>query len=240
MLPLRLSGESMRFRWIALIGTLILTAQAGAQEGAGLKTEKAKVSYGIGVGMAKNLQRQGIEVETDSLLQGLQDALSGTKLLMTEEELQKTMTSFQNAMLEKQAQALKLARGKNKNEGDAFLAENSKKEGVVSLPSGLQYKILKMGDGKMPKDTDIVECHYRGTLVDGTEFDSSYARKQPATFKVKGGVIPGWTEALLLMPVGSKFQFFIPPQLAYGENGAGGQVGPNATLIFEVELLAIK
>jgi FKBP-type peptidyl-prolyl cis-trans isomerase FklB len=131
-----------------------------------------------------------------------------------------------------------MAAADNKKEGDAFLAENMKKEGVMALPSGLQYKILKAGSGKMPTDADTVECNYRGTFINGTEFDSSYRTGKPATLKVKG-VIPGWQEALKLMPVGSKWQLFIPPQLAYGERGSG-PIGPNATLIFDLELLAIK
>jgi FKBP-type peptidyl-prolyl cis-trans isomerase FklB len=127
----------------------------------------------------------------------------------------------------------------NRKAGESFLAENKKKEGVVTLPSGLQYKVLKAGDGKKPTDADTVECHYRGTLINGTEFDSSYLTGQPATFKI-AGVIPGWREALKLMPVGSKWQLFVPSQLAYGARGKGGSIGPNAALIFEVELLAIK
>ena len=230
----------MVLRSIALIGMLMISAQGGAQEPASPKTEKEKISYGIGVGMARNLQRQGVDANVDFMIKGIKDTLAGTKLLMAEEELQKIMTDFQTELRQRQMQAMKAAGEKNKKEGEEFLAANSKKEGVIALPSGLQYKVLKMGDGKIPTDADSVEVHYRGTLIDGTEFDSSYSRKQPATFKVKGGVISGWTEALKLMPVGSKFQFFMPSQLAYQEVGAGNQVGPNATIIYEVELLAIK
>jgi FKBP-type peptidyl-prolyl cis-trans isomerase len=211
-----------------------------AQDPATLKTEKDKVNYGIGVGVARNFQRQGIDVDIDLVVKGLRDMLSGGKLLMTEEELQTTMTAFQADLQKKLQEATKAAAEKNKKEGEAFLAENSKKEGVVTLPSGLQYKILKPGDGKKPVSQDSVECHYRGTFINGTEFDSSYKRGQPINLKVDGGVIAGWSEALKLMPVGSKWQVFIPSKLAYGENGAGSQIGPNSTLIFEVELLAIK
>jgi len=147
---------------------------------------------------------------------------------------------FQVDLRQKQAEATKLAAEKNKKEGEAFLVENKRKEGVVTLPSGLQYKILKAGTGKKPTEGDTVECIHRGTLIDGTEFDSSYRSKKPMTFKVSGGIIQGWSEALKLMPVGSKWQLFIPPQLAYGDRGAGDIIGPNATLIFEVELLAVK
>jgi FKBP-type peptidyl-prolyl cis-trans isomerase len=149
------------------------------------------------------------------------------------------MIAFQSDLMKKQSQGKQTAAEENKKTGEAFLAENKKKDGVVALPSGLQYKILKAGKGKKPTDGDKVECHYRGTLIDGTEFDSSYRRGEPATFPVNG-VIAGWTEALKLMPVGSKWQLFVPSQLAYKEHGAGADIGPNATLIFEVELLGIK
>jgi FKBP-type peptidyl-prolyl cis-trans isomerase len=230
----------MTLKWVAVLGVALLAAQACTEKRVDLKTQKDKVNYGLGVGVARNFKRQGIEVDADVVIKGLRDALSGQKLLMTDEELQKTMTAFQVEMRQKQAAAMKLAAEKNKKEGDAFLAENKTKEGVVTLPSGLQYKILKAGTGKRPTDADTVECNYRGTLIDGSEFDSSYKRNQPATFKIAGGSIPGWSEALKLMPVGSKWQLFIPPQLAYGERGAGDAIGPNATLIVEVELLAIR
>jgi FKBP-type peptidyl-prolyl cis-trans isomerase FklB len=159
--------------------------------------------------------------------------------LLTEEEARAAIMHLQAQLRQKQIEAMKLAGEKNQKAGEAFLAENKKKEGVVTLPSGLQYKILKAGEGKKPTAEDTVVCNYRGTLIDGTEFDSSYKRGEPATFPVRG-VIKGWTEALQLMPVGSKWQLFIPPTLAYGERGAGAQIGPDATLIFEVELISIK
>jgi len=224
--------------WIFVM--ILFAAYAGAQEGPMLKTEKDKVNYGIGVGIARNLQRQGIEVDLDTVIKGMRDILSGAKLAMTEEELDKTMTAFQLEMQKKMQDASKAAAERNRKEGEAFLAENAKKEGVVTLPSGLQYKILKQGEGKKPASQESVECHYRGTLIDGTEFDSSYKRGKPLVVKVDGGIIQGWSEALKLMPVGSKWQLFIPSNLAYGEKGAGSQIGPNSTLIFEVELLAIK
>jgi UDP-GlcNAc:undecaprenyl-phosphate/decaprenyl-phosphate GlcNAc-1-phosphate transferase len=213
---------------------------AWAQESSELKTQQDKINYGIGVGVARNFKAQGLNVDLELVIRGMRDTLSGATLLMTEEDLAKTMYAFQQEVQQKQAQARKLAAEKNKKEGEAFLAENAKKEGVTVLPSGLQYKILKTGDGKIPGNTDSVECHYRGTFIDGKEFDNSYKMGKPLIFKIQGGIIPGWSEALKLMPVGSKWQVFLPPQLAYGENGAGSQIGPNVPLIFEIELLSIK
>jgi FKBP-type peptidyl-prolyl cis-trans isomerase FklB len=170
---------------------------------------------------------------------GIKDVLSGGTLMMTEQEVQETLTNFQKDLAEKQATRQKELAEKNKKDGEAFLAENMKKEGVKTLPSGLQYKVIKEGTGRTPKETDTVVTHYKGSLIDGSEFDSSYKRGQPATFPVKG-VIKGWTEALQLMKEGSTWQLFVPADLAYGERGAGSVIGPNATLIFEVELLSIK
>jgi FKBP-type peptidyl-prolyl cis-trans isomerase len=172
------------------------------------------------------------------VVKGMKDALAGGKLLMSDEELRKTMGEFQKEMQQKQATAKAAAGENNKKEGEAFLAQNKKKEGVVTLKSGLQYKILKAGKGKKPSETDTVEVNYKGTLINGKVFDSSKP-EQPASFKVNQ-VIPGWQEALKLMPAGSKWQLVIPPELAYKEQGAGPDIGPNATLIFEVELVAVK
>lgn len=229
----------MRFRWMALLVVALFATQAAAEEAATLSTQKDKVSYGIGMNIGNNLKRDGIDVDGALLLKGLQDGISGGKALLSEDEYRATMTALQKDLMEKQAEAAKKIAGKNKKEGEAFLAGNKKKEGVVTLPSGLQYKVLKAGNGKSPTIDNTVETHYRGTLIDGTEFDSSYKRGQTATFPV-GGVIPGWTEALQKMKVGDKWQMFVPPELAYGERGAGREIGPNATLLFEVELIAIK
>lgn len=226
-------------KWILAVGLGFLATQASAEEAPVLQTEKDKMSYSIGVEVGRNVKRMGVEVDADLVVRGLRHAISGEKLLMTDEEIRATMTAYQAEARQKQAQAARLAAENNKKTGETFMADNKTKEGVVTLPSGLQYKIVKNGDGKIPTDTDTVECHYRGTLIDGTEFDSSHRRGQPATFKVTG-VIPGWREALKLMPAGSTWQLFIPPQLAYGERGTGRDIGPNATLIFEVELLAVK
>lgn len=232
----------MILKMMAVLGVWLLTAQVSAEEPGVLKTQKEKVSYSIGVDVAKSIKQQGIDLDVDVLLKAVKDVLSAQNLLMTDDEIRKTMATVQAELKQKRMQGMR-ARTKdaeeNRKEGEIFLAENKTKEGVVTLPSGLQYKILKAGDGKKPTEADTVECHYWGTLIDGTEFDSSYRAGQPATFKVTG-VIPGWREALKLMPVGSKWQLFIPSQLAYGARGSGRNIGPNATLIFEVELLAIK
>ncbi len=204
-----------------------------------VKTDKKKVSYGIGVDIGKNFKRLALDLDLDSMAEGLEDAYEGKKLSIPDNELRSIMSAYQNELKEKQVAAIKNAADTNLKEGEKFLAENAKKEGVVTLPSGLQYKIIKKGDGKMPKDTDTVECNYRGTLIDGVEFDSSSRIGKPVQFKV-GGVIPGWQEALKLMPAGSKWQLFIPSKLAYGQRGAGRDIGPNATLLFDVELLSIQ
>jgi UDP-GlcNAc:undecaprenyl-phosphate/decaprenyl-phosphate GlcNAc-1-phosphate transferase len=222
------------------LALLFLTGCVLAQEAPVLKTQQDKINYGIGVGVARNFKSQALEVDLDLVVRGMRDTLSGATLLMTEEDLVKTMTAFQQELQLKLAQVRKQAAEQNKKEGDVFLAENGKKEGVTVLPSGLQYKVLKAGDGKIPTDADSVECHYRGTFIDGREFDNSYKMGKPVTFKVQGGVIPGWSEVLKLMSVGSKWQVFIPSPLAYGERGAGSQIEPNKTLVFDIELLSIK
>lgn len=229
----------MLVKWMTLVALVLLTTAANAGESVVLKNQKEKVSYGIGTDAGRNFKRLGIELDVDVFVKGLKDALSGEKPLMSEDELRATKEAYQADLMQKQAQATTRSAEENKKKGDTFLAENKTKPDVVTLASGLQYKILKAGDGKMPAENDTVVCHYRGTLIDGVEFDSSYKRGQPAAFPVKG-VIKGWTEALRLMSVGSKWQLFIPPELAYGARGAGRDIGPNATLIFEVELLAIK
>jgi FKBP-type peptidyl-prolyl cis-trans isomerase len=200
---------------------------------------KDKVSYAIGMNLGTSLRRQSVDIDTNIFLQGLKDAMAGGKTLMTDEEARATMIQLQNELRAKQEEKQKAAAETNKKEGDAFLAGNKTKQGVVTLPSGLQYKVLTEGKGPKPAATDSVVCNYRGTLINGTEFDASEKHGGPATFPV-GGVIKGWTEALQLMPVGSKWQLFVPADLAYGARGAGPDIGPGATLIFEVELLSIK
>jgi FKBP-type peptidyl-prolyl cis-trans isomerase FklB len=204
----------------------------------GLDSEKAKVSYAIGMAVATNLKRQSLELDEAALEKGFHDSLSGTPLL-TQDQAQAILSAYQAEMRVKAQEKQRLAVENNKKDGEAFLKANQSKEGVVVLPSGLQYKILTAGTGPKPVATDTVVCNYRGTLIDGTEFDSSAKHGGPATFPVSG-VIHGWTEALQLMPVGSKWQLLIPSDLAYGERGARDQIGPNSTLIFEVELVSIK
>lgn len=230
-----------RILGVSLALSLVLMA-AGC--GAGekkieLNDQKAKVSYGIGMSLGTDFKAQGIEIDPDVMVQAIKDVTAGGKTLMTEEEVRKVIADFQKELVAKQEAKAKEGGIKNLKDGEAFLAENSKKAGVVTLPSGLQYKVEKKGTGKKPGPSDTVTVHYKGTLIDETEFDSSYKRGEPVSFPV-GGVIPGWTEALQLMEEGSKWQLFIPAKLAYGERGAGAQIGPNSTLIFDVELLKIE
>ncbi len=203
------------------------------------KTDKDKISYSIGFGMGSNLKSQGVEVDADKLSKGIKDALSGAKPMMSTADMEKTMGDLRTKMMAQQQEKMQSLAVKNKAEGEAFLAKNKTAAGVKTLPSGLQYIVIKAGTGKTPKATDKVSVNYRGTLLDGKEFDSSYSRGTPATFPVNG-VIPGWTEALQHMKEGAKWKLFIPADLAYGEQGAGGVIGPNAVLQFEVELLKVE
>jgi FKBP-type peptidyl-prolyl cis-trans isomerase FklB len=229
----------MKSVWAILTAIMLLNAQGWAAEEMTPKTPKDKLSYTLGVNAGQNLQQQAIDIDPEMFARGLKDAMTGAKITLTDEEMLQIIMAFQKEAMEKQTLKMKEIAEKNKKIGEDFLAENKKKEGVKTLPSGLQYKIIKNGKGKSPKITDKVTANYRGTLINGTEFDSSYKRGQPAKFPVNG-VIPGWTEALKMMKAGSKWQLFVPSQLAYGEQGAGAIIGPNETLIFEIELLAIN
>jgi FKBP-type peptidyl-prolyl cis-trans isomerase FklB len=232
-------GAIMKSGLVIALGIGILAGQVYAQDVV-LKTQKDKVSYSIGMDIGMTLKNQSLEVDPAILARGIKDSMTGQKPLMTEQEIRDTIGAFQKEMMAKQQELAKQMGEKNKKEGEVFLAENKKKEGVKTLASGLQYKVIKAGTGKKPKATDTVTTHYRGTLVDGTEFDSSARQGKPATFQVKG-VIPGWTEALQLMEEGAKWQLFIPSNLAYGERGTqGGPIGPNAALIFDIELISIQ
>jgi FKBP-type peptidyl-prolyl cis-trans isomerase len=215
------------------------TSAVKSKSDATLVTDKDKLSYAIGVNVGRSLQKDSVVVDPSIVVQGLKDALAGGKTLMTDDEAKAVIVALQTDLHKKQEAVMQAAGEVNKKQGDAFLAANKLKEGVVTLPSGLQYKILTPGTGPKPTASDSVVCNYKGTLIDGTEFDSSYKRGQPATFPV-GQVIKGWTEALQLMPVGSKWQLFVPSDLAYGARGPNPTIGANALLIFEVELLSIQ
>jgi len=229
----------MRSVFIILVCVFLLTGQILGCKGSRIETREDKISYAIGVNVGKGMQQQSVEIDPDIFTKGMKDAMTGAKTAMTDKEMSQVLAAFQKEMTEKQAERMKVIGEKNGKEGEAFLAANKKKEGVKTLSSGLQYKVIREGTGQMPKSTDTVTTNYRGTLIDGTEFDSSYKWGQPAKFPIKG-VIAGWTEALKLMKVGSKWQIFIPPDLAYGERGAGNVIGPNATLIFDIELISIN
>ena len=203
-----------------------------------LDTPTKRLSYGVALGLGRNMARDGMNVDVDAFAAGLSDAVSGDPQRLSDEDIQAEMVAFQQRMnAEREAQQSAVAEA-NAQASAAFLTENSSRDGVLTTDSGLQYEVLEAGDGEMPGPDDSVQVHYRGTLIDGTEFDSSYARGEPVTFGV-GQVIPGWTEALQLMPVGSKYKLFIPSDLAYGPGGAGDRIGPNSALVFEVELLDI-
>jgi FKBP-type peptidyl-prolyl cis-trans isomerase FklB len=202
-------------------------------------TTMEKVSYSLGVQLGRNLKAQDVEVDPALLLQGIKDGLAGTGILLSDEEIHATMTAFQQEVMNRQKAKMEAAATKNKADGETFMAANKTKPGVQTLADGLQYRVIKEGDGPTPKATDTVSVNYRGTLVDGTEFDSSYKRNVPASFPLNR-VIKGWSEALQMMKVGSKWQIVIPPDLAYGIHGSSGVIPPNATLIFEVELLGIE
>jgi FKBP-type peptidyl-prolyl cis-trans isomerase FklB len=220
---------------IITIAVLSIASLSFGEDKPQLKDLKDKVSYGVGLNVGANFKRQGQELNPDALLAGVKDALSGKTPALTENELKETMEAWSKQMEDKQ----KVVGEKNAAEATKFLAENKKKDGVKTTASGLQYKVMKEGAGARPKETDTVTVNYRGTLINGTEFDSSYKRGQPATFPVNG-VIKGWTEALQLMKTGSKYQLFIPADLAYGPRAAGPDITPNSALIFEVELLEVK
>jgi FKBP-type peptidyl-prolyl cis-trans isomerase len=209
-----------------------------APAGVSLETSEQRLSYGIAFGLGQRMAADGVPMDADAFSAGLTDALEGAEPRLTQEEIATEMQAYQEKAAAEQASAQAAIGEANQAAAEAFLAENATKEGVVVTESGLQYEILKAGEGPKPTLEDSVEVHYRGTLIDGTEFDSSYGRDQTVTFGV-GQVIAGWTEALQLMPVGSKWKLVIPPELGYGAGGAGQMIGPNAALIFEVELIAI-
>ena len=228
----------MHYIIASMLSIVLLFDICSAEGERGLKDRTNKVSYSVGYQVGSDLKRQGIDVDLDVLLKGIQDAVSGTEPQMSHHEMRETLVNLKKRIDAAKKEEMKKKTEENLTEGKAFLAENGKKEGVKTLPSGLQYKVIKEGNGATPKVSDRVTVHYRGTLINGTEFDSSYSRNKPATFLVNG-VILAWKEALQLMKEGAKWQLFIPPELGYG-NKRAGKIEPNSTLIFEVELISIK
>ncbi|WP_035382623.1 FKBP-type peptidyl-prolyl cis-trans isomerase [Ferriphaselus sp. R-1] len=214
------------------------TMQTALAEQVKFKTQQEMLSYGIGVSVARNLKKQGSDMDMDLLVRGLKDGMSGKPLLIPEKDLRKLMNAYQSEVRQRMQKDRRVAQEENRKREEAFLEKNKAEKDVVALPSGLQYRILKAGTGRKPTEADLIECNYRGTLLDGTEFDATEAG-HPATLKLSA-LITGWKEALKLMPEGSRWQIFIPAKLAYGERGVGTEIGPNETLQFDVELLAIK
>jgi FKBP-type peptidyl-prolyl cis-trans isomerase len=223
-----------------LMTTTLAATAALAQDKLDLTAEKTRASYAIGADIANSMKRQALDLDTKALAAGLVDGMSG-KLQLKDAELEKAMNDFKATLMAKRQATQATAGSENIKKGADYLAANAKKEGVKTTASGLQYKVMKAGPdgGKSPKATDTVKVHYHGILIDGTVFDSSVQRGEPISFPLNG-VIPGWTEGVQLMKVGDKFQFTIPSALAYGEQGAGGAIGPSSTLIFDVELLGIE
>lgn len=223
---------------VLVAGTPLFADDALPGPNGNFKSTKEQTSYALGMDIGMSMKSSDMDLDLEAIVRGMRDVLGDGKPLLSETELRETLVAFQEEIQKKAMQQREALAEKSKKEGAAFLAQNKSKPGVTSLPSGLQYKINRRGSGPIPAATDKVRTHYRGTLIDGTVFDSSYDRGTPAEFAV-AGVIRGWTEALQRMPVGSKWTLYVPSQLAYGERGAGGSIGPNATLVFEIELLEI-
>jgi FKBP-type peptidyl-prolyl cis-trans isomerase FklB len=236
---LSIEESYMKYCTTLLICAVVLGLPASAQKKVTFKTQNDSISYIIGMNIGKDMKNRGISVNPDLMLKGLRDGLNDAKSIISEADVQRCMTAFQQEMMAKQQEESRKIADKNKKEGDAFLAKNKNRDSVVTQPSGLQYKVLRPGTGKTPTAKDTVIVNYRGTLIDGKEFDNSYKRGEPITFPV-GGVIKGWVEALQLMKEGDKWELYIPSDLAYGERGAGQMIGPNSVLIFEVELVSVK
>jgi FKBP-type peptidyl-prolyl cis-trans isomerase FklB len=226
---------SMKHKLLILLVISIFSSLAFAEKAVELKTDKQKVSYIVGTQIGQQLKGDGMDVDADMLGQAIRDVMKGTAPRLSPEEMQAVMTKYQQERMAKMNEK----GAKNLEAGKAFLAANKKKEGITELANGLQYKVIKGGSGKKPSETDTVTVNYRGTLIDGAEFDSSYKRGEPANFPVNR-VIPGWTQVLQLMAEGSKWQVFIPSELAYGKTGSGATIGPNSTLIFDIELIKVN
>lgn len=228
----------MKLVTAAIMGLAMSTAMA-ANDATSLPTDKDKLSYSIGVDLGKNFKKQSIDINPDALAKGMQDGIAGTQLVLTEQQMKDVLNKFQKDLMAKRTSEFNKKSDENKSKGDAFLAENKNKAGVVALPSGLQYKIVNTGTGAKPGKTDTVTVEYTGRLIDGTVFDSTEKTGKPATFQVSQ-VIPGWTEALQLMPAGSTWEIYVPANLAYGPRSVGGPIGPNETLIFNIHLISVK
>lgn len=217
---------------------IFMACQSNTQQQVNLKTTKDSVSYSLGMDIGNNIKTQKLDVDIAVMAKGLQDYFDSAHHVLKVEQCQQILSVWRTELMKKQQAEVAIQGEKNKKDGETFLAENKTKEGVVVLPSGLQYKVLKEGNGPKPTAEQSVSVNFTGTLIDGTEFENSYKQGQPVTFQLRG-VIAGWTEGLQLMSVGAKYKFYIPPELGFGERGTGGSVPPNATLIFEVELLDI-
>ena len=228
----------MRLLFVAAASAVLLLGACNPDQKPQLQDENDRVNYSLGQQIGGDFKRQGVEIRPELVVKGIQDALSGAEPLMTQEEMNKTLMDLKKRIVTAQREERMKAAQDNLARGKAFLEENAKKEGVKTLPSGVQYRVIQEGSGATPAATDTVTVNYRGTLIDGTEFDSSYSRGKPATFRADR-VIRGWTEALQMMKEGDKWELYIPPELAYGERGAGAKIGPNSTLVFEVELISV-
>lgn len=228
----------MKIKLVACLALGIATVNAYAVDSSALNTEIQKLSYSIGVDLGSNIKKQGIDIDVKSMSQGIEDAMKENPLKMTEEQMKDSLVKFQKDLMAKRTKQFEEQADKNKSKGEAFLKDNKSKKGVVTLPSGLQYKIVTAGNGAKPQKEDTVTVEYTGRLIDGKVFDSTDKTGKPATFKLDQ-VIPGWTEALQLMPVGSTWEIYVPAELAYGERNIGGLIGPNETLIFTVHLISI-
>jgi FKBP-type peptidyl-prolyl cis-trans isomerase FklB len=232
-------GKKMMIRKQMTVCALVLScSQLWAADVSKLKTEKDKLSYSIGASVGKNLRVEGADIDLNLLIEGFKTSLGGQEALLTDKEVQQIMNDFQVQMRQRSTAKKQKAMGENQKNGDAYLAQYKAQKGVQSLPSGVLFKVIKEGTGNRPAETDQVEVNYRGTLINGTQFDATEPGK-PATLRV-AALIAGWKQALGAMPVGSKWQIVLPPLLAYGERGAGNDIGPNEVLVFDVELLAIK
>lgn len=232
------AADDMATNEQASVEQVTVTEETVSSDATTLTDQQDRISYTIGVDMGENLKAQGLDINPDMLARGIKDAVNENDLLMSKQEMEDTLLEFQKELIAKQEQAMKEVSEKNAQVGSQFLTENKAKPGVVTMDSGLQYKVLQAGDGAKPAADDYVTVDYEGKLIDGTVFDSTYSRGKPATFKVSQ-VIPGWQEALQEMPMGATWELYIPANLAYGERGIGGPIGPNETLIFKVHLISI-